>query len=57
MAAITILDALLIQNARLGARARLPLLDRTIPVQETELEKEANGHAGLQNGKSAVNGL
>lgn len=50
MAAIAILDALLTQQARLGARSRLPGLERTIPVEKTELEKSTGGVNGVANG-------
>jgi len=43
MAALVLMDAILIQSARQSARARLPLLKHTIPVSETE-NKLTNGH-------------
>jgi len=43
MAALVLMDAVLIQSARQSARARLPLLKQTIPVSETE-NNLTNGH-------------
>lgn len=43
MAALVLMDAILIQSARQSARARLPLLKQTIPVSETE-NNLTNGH-------------
>lgn len=51
MAAITILDALLTQQARLGARQLLPSLKETIPVEETEASRKA------ENGDVKANGI
>ena len=48
MAAIAVLDAVLAQESRLSMRARLPVLDRTIPLRPVELsnsseQSNANG--------------
>jgi len=43
MAALVLMDAILIQSARQSARARLPVLKQTIPVSETE-NNLTNGH-------------
>lgn len=48
MAALVIMDAVLLQSARQSARSLLPVLPgKTIPVSETEnnLTEKANGHA------------
>lgn len=54
MAALTVMDALMAQQARQTARAALPALKRVVPAKETELggkkerdaeEKEVNGQA------------
>lgn len=50
MAAIAILDAMLSQQARVGARSRLPALERTIPVERTQMEKGTNEANGIANG-------
>lgn len=48
MAAIAILDALLTQQARLGARSLLPSLKQTIPVAQTQASQRAeNGTNGI----------
>lgn len=44
MAALVVMDALLAQVARQSARALLPVLERTIPVSETNNDL-TNGHA------------
>jgi chorismate synthase len=50
MAAITILDALLTQQARLGARQLMPSLKETIPVRETQAVKQAENDGVRSNG-------
>jgi len=50
MAAITILDQLLTQQSRLGARSLLPSLKETIPVDDTQAAKRAT------NGENHTNG-
>lgn len=53
MSALVVMDALMAQEARQAARSRLPLLKRTLPAEQTEVEdaatKEAK-HPGLMNG-------
>ncbi len=53
MSALVIMDALLAQEARQAARSRLPLLKRTLPAAETEVEDavtKEQKHPGTMNG-------
>jgi len=50
MAAMAVMDALLTQQARLGARGLLPPLKQTIPVKETEAAKQAETTEAKVNG-------
>lgn len=56
MAACVILDALLTQQSRLGARARLPLLEKTLPVGKTQMENGVNGDDSKSESKPSFNG-
>ena len=53
MAALTIIDSLLAQQARQTARSLLPPLKRTVPAKQTVVEKAERNSNGVEGTNGA----